>query len=642
MVDDLEIAAAGQFLELDEGEIGLDAGGVAVHDQPDGAGRRDHRNLGVAVAVLLAQFQRPVPYVAGGPGQFAVRAIGRFQRHRVDRQVFVTGLGAHGGAAVVANDLEHGLAVVLVMGKGAHFGGHFRRRGIGLAAHQRRDGAAKGPPSFRIIGNASRHQIAADVGEAQAQGAVFVAQFGDPVGRELGHHHRYLKGHGPQSDGVLESVYVEAFVFVGERHQVQGRQIACRVVQEHVFRTRVRRIDAAAFGARVPIVDGGVELQARIGRSPGGATDLFPKVPGPHPFLDLSIGAPDQVPFAVLEHFFEESVVDPDRVVGILSRHGQIGLGIPIGVVFGKLDFGISLAGELDHPLHVVFRNHRPAAAENRLFQGRVLLQIEAVLAFAFLAGGHDFAQVLAGQLRAGDQCGDFLFFLDLPVDELLDVGMVDVDYDHLGGAPRRAAGLNGAGGAIADLQEAHQPRRLTAARKAFVFGPQGREIGAGAGPVLEQPCLADPQVHDAALVDQVVGNALDEARMGLRALVGRARLDQVAGLVINVGMALGRAVDAVGPVKTGVEPLRRVGSADLGGQHISRFVVIGAGVLLGIEIAAFPAPIGPGAGHAVEYLPRAGFAAHALVLGQLGEAGDVGDAPPQPTGNVIFLEFFQ
>ena len=37
-VDDLEIAAARQGLELDQGEIRLDSGGVAIHHQPDGAG----------------------------------------------------------------------------------------------------------------------------------------------------------------------------------------------------------------------------------------------------------------------------------------------------------------------------------------------------------------------------------------------------------------------------------------------------------------------------------------------------------------------------------------------------------------------------------------------------------------------------
>ena len=40
-VDDLEVAAAGELLELHQGEIGLDAGRVAIHHQADGAGRRD-------------------------------------------------------------------------------------------------------------------------------------------------------------------------------------------------------------------------------------------------------------------------------------------------------------------------------------------------------------------------------------------------------------------------------------------------------------------------------------------------------------------------------------------------------------------------------------------------------------------------
>ena len=50
-VDDLEIAAAGELLELDQREIGLDAGGVAIHHQADRAGRRDDRDLRVAIAV---------------------------------------------------------------------------------------------------------------------------------------------------------------------------------------------------------------------------------------------------------------------------------------------------------------------------------------------------------------------------------------------------------------------------------------------------------------------------------------------------------------------------------------------------------------------------------------------------------------
>ena len=54
-VDDLEIAAAGELLELDQREVGLDAGGVAIHDEADGAGRRDHRDLRVAIAMRFAE-----------------------------------------------------------------------------------------------------------------------------------------------------------------------------------------------------------------------------------------------------------------------------------------------------------------------------------------------------------------------------------------------------------------------------------------------------------------------------------------------------------------------------------------------------------------------------------------------------------
>ena len=60
-VDDLEVAAAGELLELHQREVGLDAGGVAIHHQADGAGRRDHRHLRVAEAVRAAELERAVP-----------------------------------------------------------------------------------------------------------------------------------------------------------------------------------------------------------------------------------------------------------------------------------------------------------------------------------------------------------------------------------------------------------------------------------------------------------------------------------------------------------------------------------------------------------------------------------------------------
>src|SRR5690606_31587002 len=121
---------------------------------------------------------------------------------------------------------------------------------------------------------------------------------------------------------------------------------------------------------------------------------------------------------------------------------------------------------------------------------------------------------------------------------------------DHLGRAAGGAAGLDGPGGAVADLEEAHQPRRLAAARQPLTLAPQGGEIAAGAGAVLEQPRLADPEIHDAAVVDEVVGDSLDETGVRLGVLVGALRRNHLAGLVIDVVVALARPIDAVGPVE--------------------------------------------------------------------------------------------
>ena len=134
-------------------------------------------------------------------------------------------------------------------------------------------------------------------------------------------------------------------------------------------------------------------------------------------------------------------------------------------------------------------------------------LRIEAIVARAFAidAGLHHGLQMLLGQLGAGHQGGDLLFLDHLPVDEILDVGMIDIDDHHLGGAPRGAARLDGAGRAVADLQEAHQAGRLAAAGKLFVLAAQRGEIGAGARAVFEKTRLARPEVHDAAFIDEIV-----------------------------------------------------------------------------------------------------------------------------------------
>ncbi len=220
-----------------------------------------------------------------------------------------------------------------------------------------------------------------------------------------------------------------------------------------------------------------------------------------------------------------------------------------------------------------------------------------------------------AASFEPATSAATFCSSIDLPVDVVLDIGMVGVDDHHLGGAPCRAARFDRAGGAVADLEEAHQPRGAPAARQPLAVAAQLREIGAGARAVFEEPRLAHPEIHDAALVDEIVGDRLDEAGVRLRVLVGAFRGTHLAGAVIDVIVALRRPIDAVGPVEPGVEPLRAVGRAHLARQHHAQFVVEGAGILLAIEIAAFPAPIGPGAGEPVEALLGAGLGAAALGL---------------------------
>src|SRR5258708_33033993 len=65
-----------ELLEFDEGEVGFDAGGVAVHEEADGAGGGDDGGLGVAVAVAFAAGEGAVPGFSGGAEEL-VREIGR-------------------------------------------------------------------------------------------------------------------------------------------------------------------------------------------------------------------------------------------------------------------------------------------------------------------------------------------------------------------------------------------------------------------------------------------------------------------------------------------------------------------------------------------------------------------------------------
>ena len=404
---------------------------------------------------------------------------------------------------------------------------------------------------------------------------------------------------------MLQRVDIERTVGAAEPHQVQRRQIARRVVEEHVLRARVRGVDASQFRAGVPVVDRRVVLHAGIRGVPGRFGDAVPQRPRAHRPGDLARGAVGELPLPVGLDGLQERVGDAHRVVGVLARDREVGFRLPIRVEGRELDVAIALAGELDDPLDVVLRQLGLPGGDDLAAQPGVRLRVEGAVAFrvAVKAGAHHGVEVPVGEPRAGDERGDLLLLAHLPGDEVFDVGMVDVDRHHLGGAPCRAARLDGARRAIADLEERHQPRRPAAARQRLAFAADLREVGAGAGAILEEARLAHPEVHDAALVHQIVGDALDEAGVRLRPFIGRRGRVGRAVPMVDEPMALARTVDAVGPMQAGVEPLRRIGRADLRRQHVAMLVVEGAGVFLAVEVAALPAPVGPGAGHAMEDL---------------------------------------
>ncbi len=82
-VDDRHLAAADELLELDQREVGLDAGRVAVHQEADRPGRREHRRLRVAIAVAIALLDGLIP---GGPRGTAAAPCRRTSRRRSRRR----------------------------------------------------------------------------------------------------------------------------------------------------------------------------------------------------------------------------------------------------------------------------------------------------------------------------------------------------------------------------------------------------------------------------------------------------------------------------------------------------------------------------------------------------------------------------
>ena len=154
LVDDRHGAPADQLLDLDQTQVGLDAGGVAVHQQADGARGRQHGGLRIAHAVLLGDLDRGIPRLLGRGEQLGRHQLLVDVRRRV---------------AVHPQHVEHGVPVLVEAGEGPHPGRGAGRGGVGVPGHQGGDSRRPGPAAVGVVGQALRHEQRTEIGVADAQ-----------------------------------------------------------------------------------------------------------------------------------------------------------------------------------------------------------------------------------------------------------------------------------------------------------------------------------------------------------------------------------------------------------------------------------------------------------------------------------------
>ncbi len=194
VVHDFDYAATDQLLVLYACQVRLDAGGVAIHHEADGAGGSQHGDLRILVAKLFAQGQRIVPRRLRGQKKLRLHVFGLDAAHRV---------------AMHANDVQHGLAVHRVAGERTHIFRNARGLRISFAAHQRGDGAGHIATLVGIVGQGHGHEQRAQIGVAETQRAKFVRILRDFFGRIAGEVHQNFLRRDGHVHGTRERRHIE-------------------------------------------------------------------------------------------------------------------------------------------------------------------------------------------------------------------------------------------------------------------------------------------------------------------------------------------------------------------------------------------------------------------------------------------------
>src|SRR4026208_267397 len=81
--------------------------------------------------------------------------------------------------------------------------------------------------------------------------------------------------------------------------KIEGGKITSRIIQEHIFGTRIRRVDATVLRTGMPFVDGGIVLSSWIGANPGRPRNPVPQLPRLDGLADLAVCSTFELPIAV-------------------------------------------------------------------------------------------------------------------------------------------------------------------------------------------------------------------------------------------------------------------------------------------------------------------------------------------------------
>ena len=237
------------------------------------------------------------------------------------------------GRAVHVHHAEHRAAVEVEPIKRAGAAGEFGTGEVALPGEDRGDRATHRSAGIAVVGQAQTHQHRAEVRIAQAQRAEGVRVRADQIAGVAAVIDENILGDEENAGRGAESIDIESAIGFDELHQVQARQVARRVVDEHVLAARIRRTDLAAVLAGVPPVNRGVILQARVAayvRAFGDRVHQLAGLVGVHRFVGRD-GAGG--PVAIGLHARQELVGHADRQVRVLVHHRRVRLAVERSVV---------------------------------------------------------------------------------------------------------------------------------------------------------------------------------------------------------------------------------------------------------------------------------------------------------------------